>query len=123
MDAVGDFVKNDLARAVNRLNSTQRFNVVWFSDGDPDAFDRGMVRADEAGKQRFYRYLGEVKFHGSTDPRAAVFRAMELRPDVVWVLTDGNFEPAFTEAILHRNAHKIRFHVREFVIAGGQGHT
>jgi hypothetical protein len=123
MDQVGDFLKNELAKAVNKLNSTQKFNVIWFSDGDPYALSATLVQATEDNKQRLFRHLQDVKFSGSTDPRAAIFKGLELKPELVYILTDGNFEPDFVQAITARNTQKIRINAIGFVFPGGEGHS
>jgi hypothetical protein len=123
MDNVGDFLKVELARAVNRLNSTQTFNVVWFSDGDPYALAAVMVSATEDNKHRLFRHLQDVKFSGSTDPRAALFKALELKPEMIYILTDGEFEPEFVDAVTARNAARVRINAVGFVLEGGSGHA
>ena len=40
-----------------------------------------------------------MKFSGSTDPRAAIYKALELKPEVVYVLTDGEFDGDMVDAI------------------------
>jgi hypothetical protein len=123
MDAVGDFLKNEIAKAVNRLNSTRTFNVVWFSDDEPEAFRETLVRATEDNKQRLYRHLGEMTFRGSTDPRAAIVKAFQLKPEVIVILTDGNFEPDFVAALNARNTARIRIHAVRFTVPGPDGHS
>jgi hypothetical protein len=122
MDPVGDFLKVELSRAVNQLQSTQRFNVIWFSEGDPYVLANNLVAATEENKARLFRHLTDVKLQGSTDPRSALFRALDLKPDLIYVLTDGNFEPEFVEQVTRRNAGKTRINCVGFVI-GGEGHT
>jgi len=123
MDSIGDFLKIELSKAVNKLNSTQRFNVIWFSDGDPYALsDRGLVPATEDNKQNLFKHLLNVNFKGSTDPRGALFKAIDMKPELVYVLTDGNFEADFVSEITKRNAGKVRINAIGFLFEGGEGH-
>jgi hypothetical protein len=123
MDVVGDFLKMELAKAVNRLTASQRFNVVWFGDGEPYSLALQPVAATEDNKTRLFRLSDGVRFSGSTDPWAAVFKAIQQRPDLVYVLTDGNFEPGFVEAVTKANTARVRINVVGFVLGQGEGHT
>lgn len=123
MDTLSDFLKHELAKAVNRLNSTQKFNVIWFSDGEPHMLAVNLVQATEDNKTRLFKHLQDVKMSGSTDPRQAIFKALQMRPELIYVLTDGNFEPEFVQAVTKANTAKIRINAIGFVLPGGEGHT
>jgi hypothetical protein len=121
MDPVGDFLKTELAKAVNRLLPDDAFNVIWFSEGDPYVLATNLVHATEENKGRLFKFLQDVKLQGSSDPRSAMFKALDLRPDEIHFLTDGNFEPEFVEQITKRNAGKIRINALGFVLPGNEG--
>jgi hypothetical protein len=122
MDPVGDFMKTELSKAVNKLVSTQKFNVIWFSEGDPYVLATNLVAATEENKSRLFKFLQDVKLQGSTDPRSALFKALDLKPELIYILTDGNFEPEFVEQVTKKNVGKIRINAIGFVLPGGEGH-
>jgi hypothetical protein len=50
-----------------------------------------MEHAYAQNQQRFLNWLASVPASGLTDPRPALTMALSLRPDVVYLLTDGTF--------------------------------
>jgi hypothetical protein len=120
--AIADFIRNELAKAVNKLNSTIKFNIIWFAGGEPDAFVPTMLQATEDNKQRFFRHLQGVHFSGSADPAPAILKALALRPDQVYVLSSVDIAADSVPVIAARNTHKARIDVAGFVFPGGKGH-
>jgi hypothetical protein len=56
----------------------------------PDGLPR---RADREGKETLARWLRTVDAGGETNPLPAMKHALGLRPDAVYLLSDGEFEP------------------------------
>jgi len=118
-----DFVKNELAKAVNKLNSTQRVNVFYFSDGPIESLDEGLVPATEDNKQKVFRKLGELEFRGKTEPLEAMKRALALDTELMYLFTDGGFDEALVDEILRVNnarAKPARINVLFFPVHGDE---
>jgi hypothetical protein len=89
-----DNVKWELARTIDALTRGQRFQVLFFSSGAPlELPGRRLIDATDDNKQRAREFLDAVLPSSGTDPLAAIRRAFALRPDVIYLLTDGEFEP------------------------------
>jgi hypothetical protein len=89
------FVRQELRRSISELRRSQKFHVIFFSSGDPlENPPRRLVSAITAQKEQFFSFLMNVTPGGSTDPEPAMGKALSLEPDVVYFLTDGEFNPS-----------------------------
>lgn len=86
-------VKAELRRSVGALRRSQKFHVIFFNEGDPlENPSRKLVSAIEAQKREFFEFLDQIDATGSTHPEQSMRRALALEPDVVYFLTDGEFD-------------------------------
>ncbi|MEQ9411093.1 MAG: hypothetical protein RIK87_25500 [Fuerstiella sp.] len=91
-------VLNELARSVSSLNESQKFFVIFFSDRSfpmmwPTA-ERELVSATSTNRNRILQWAFSVRPAGGTEPQQALRQALELKPDVLYFLTDGSIPPA-----------------------------
>jgi hypothetical protein len=99
MNCIYDFLNSELANAINKLNSAHMVNVIWFSDGDPIRFQRKMVPAGEDNKTRLMRTSAEIQPCKATRPHMALEWALDFQPDLVVLLSDGEFEPGVVDEL------------------------
>lgn len=90
-----NFVQQELKRSISALRRSQKFHVIFFSTGAPvENPPRRPVSAITAHKQEFFRFLQTVFPGGGTEPGPALKRALDLEPDLVYLLSDGvDFDP------------------------------
>jgi hypothetical protein len=84
-------MKLELARSILGLSEEQRFFIIFFNEHPIPMPASGMEPADGQSQQRFLNWVASVQAAGLTDPRPALSMALNLRPDVVYLLTDGTF--------------------------------
>jgi hypothetical protein len=90
-----DALKSALVRSIAGLKPTVQFHVIFYSSGPPVEMPPGnLVPATVTNKQKAGEFIKGVVAMGETDPSKAFERALECRPDVIFFLTDGEFEPA-----------------------------
>jgi hypothetical protein len=109
--------KQELRRSVLSLREPQRFAVICYNDQAwplPGELPRP---ADLASKDQLRRWLRLIEPDGETDPRGAMALALGLRPDAVFLLSDGEFPPGTVAAIAQKNPRKIPIHCID--LAGG----
>ncbi len=87
---------NELNKAIQALKPDQNFYVFLFSSGTHPMPRMGakrneLVPATDENKQKFEKWLRRQFPSGSTKPLASIRRAMNMNPDSMFVLTDGNF--------------------------------
>jgi hypothetical protein len=89
-------VKAELKKSINTLvadkRGVQSFNVIFFSDGQPQVLFRdGLGVATAANKKLAFEFIDDAVASGGTTPLPAIKAAFASnpRPDLVWVMTDG----------------------------------
>lgn len=88
-------VKNELRRSIKALRQSQKFHVVFFASGAPLENPPGRcVSAISANKEEFFTFLDRITAGGGTYPEQAMYRALQLQPELIYMLTDGQFDAA-----------------------------
>ncbi|MGE0607386.1 MAG: carboxypeptidase regulatory-like domain-containing protein [Pirellulales bacterium] len=87
--------KEELLRSVRSLSPPQKFYVLFFSDAMRSMFDpnppNDLVPADTLNITRLERYLESMELARGTNAHAAMEKAFALKPDVIYILSDGGF--------------------------------
>jgi hypothetical protein len=110
-DASGSMVgvfgqlKTELKRSIGELrvdgDVNQRFNVIFFADGDARTlFPAGPQLATVDAKRRAADFIDNQVSVGGTDPMPAIKLALAERPQVLYVLTDGFDQIADMDAVV-----------------------
>jgi hypothetical protein len=109
--------KQELRRSILALQLPQQFKVIFYNDQAlpmPGDLPRS---ADLTSKNQLNQWLRLIEPDGATDPRPAMAQALALRPDAIFLLSDGEFPDGSVEAIAKQNARKIPIHCID--LAGG----
>lgn len=110
--------KRELRRSINRLQMPQKFKVIFYND-EPIPMPGDLPRsADQNSKDQLAAWLRLIEPDGETDPRAAIGLALALRPDAVFLLSDGEFPDGTVEAIAKKNTRKVPIHCVD--LSGGE---
>lgn len=100
------YVKGELKRSVGRLKPEQEFYITFYSSGPAAEMPGGKpLPATAMNKQQVAEFIDGIKPRGQTDPTDALKHTLAMRPDVIYLLTDGEFEddvPAFIRRYNHR---------------------
>jgi hypothetical protein len=108
----------ELRRSVGALQSPQRFEVVFYNEETTSMPGGPIPRpADRENKEKLATWLRTVEPDGGTSPRRAVVQALALRPDAVFLLSDGDFPEGVADEIARANGRKIPVHCID--LAGG----
>jgi hypothetical protein len=86
-------VREQLQRAIDRLQPNQSFSVVLYHDGEAISLDAGkLAAATPAAKRKAYDWLAGVSIRGQTNPLPAIQKAFAQQPELVYFLSDGEFD-------------------------------
>lgn len=120
-----DRAKAELVRSINRLGEDQKFYVFFFNDRTFPLFDpkpaKGMLSANKNNKQRASAWIRNRKPDSTTNPTLALREALEMRPDVIFLLTDGELNDGVNDISLevrqmlrNQNKSKVVIHTIAF---------
>ncbi len=99
------FVKLEIARSIRRLRTEHQFDVIFFGQGLPAELpEERLVDATEANKQGALEFVDSVHPRGNTEPEAAIRRAFALRPEVIYLLSDGDLPASVVDVFAELNA-------------------
>lgn len=113
--------KEEVRRSVLRLQEPQRFKVIFYND-QPVAMPGDLPKsADLNSKNQLLAWLRLIEPDGETDPKGAMGLALALRPDAVFLLSDGEYPDGTVEAIAKKNPRKVPIHCVD--LSGGLAGT
>lgn len=126
--------RTELLNSIDQLKPDQRFYVVFFDEepdymrlSDPNVNEAASVMATADNKQRLQKWASTVEMNKGKAPYEVLPFALSLRPDVIFLLSDGEFPTAIEEILREQNrdenlfgesgpisiVHTIRYHGRE----------
>ena len=117
-----DFVKYELKRCLGTLCSQDKFDVLFMSSGPPvEMPPHFFVAPTEDNKRMAYEFIDSVVPTGETSPEDSLRRAFELKPDAIFLLTDGVFDRSTVDFVKHLEAgHKCPVHAFCFLYKTGE---
>ena len=108
----------ELRRSVFALREPQRFEVIFYNRESIPMPGGPIPRsADQHAKNQLRSFLNLIDPDGGTDPRPAMKQALSLRPDAVFLVSDGAFPNGTVEELTRLNKHKVPIHCVD--LAGG----
>jgi hypothetical protein len=84
-------LKLELSRAIMKLRPWQEFSVIFFQDEQPTLLSPSLVRAIPENKAAALAFLDGVATNGRTDPIPGIRKAFAQHPQIMFLLTDGDF--------------------------------
>ena len=113
-------LRRELGNTIQGLRPIQSFNIVFFQEQGYSLFDRnGLVTANSENKLKAANYLeGRITPRGETNPIPGIDIAFRQKPELIYLLTDGDFPDngAVLQAIRSLNKdHKVRVNTIAFV--------
>jgi len=116
-----DFVKYELKRSIGELSDEQEFHVIFYSSGPPvEMPTRRLVPANERNKQLAFEFIDGIVPQGETDPSKAIERAFACQPELIYLLTDGEFDRQIIDLCKRLNSGgKVTIHTIGFLYQSG----
>jgi hypothetical protein len=99
-----DYVKAELRRSIDDLDENTQFHVIFYSSGAPvEMPSRRLVAATDRNKEMAYEFIDNIVASGETDPSKAIERAFAVGADLVYLLTDGEFDKQIVPLVKRLN--------------------
>lgn len=124
---------SELNRSITALQTTQQFYVILFSDyavplfnenslgRSPGSSPLAAIPATLTNKNRAHAWLKSMTADGETYPAEALKMALEIRPDVIYFLTDGEIPADVPATIGVFNRRRVVIHTIGFENTAGEG--
>ena len=102
--------QHELQMAISRLGPTCQFYVIFFDGGahlmfDETAASMNMLPASPENVARFTQWMANVETGFNTSPLQAVKCALSIHPDVIYLLSDGEFRDQTARYLKKNNRH------------------
>jgi von Willebrand factor type A domain len=88
LGAIGAAAK-ELAAQLTSLTADQKVQVVAYNQSSVYCTGRELIPATDENKQKLVKYIGELADFGQTEHERGLLAALRLKPDVIFLLTDG----------------------------------
>lgn len=84
-------LQRELMQAIGSLERDQMFNVIWFNEGTATLMFTKMMPATLENKRKVFDAIGTIVPSGQTEPLDAIVKGLDYEPDVLFLLSDGDF--------------------------------
>ncbi len=111
-------LKVELNKALQHLKPVQGFSVIFFRELKPDSFSNVLMAATPETKARAGRFVEDETTFGKTDPIPGIELAFKQQPEVIFLLTDGDFpdnDAVQVKIRLLNKDHRVRINTIAFV--------
>ena len=80
----------ELLAALEKLESNHSFQIVAYNQAPTYLRERKLIAVDDDSRRAGRDFLANLAAFGATDHERAIISAMQLKPDVLYLLTDGD---------------------------------
>jgi hypothetical protein len=122
-----DFVKAELKRSIGELSVGCRFHVIFFSAGKPMEMPaRRLVPASRSNKDSAFKFINSIVAGNpyattATDPTLGLERAFAMKPQLIYFLTDGEFDKTVLDMISRWNrGRQVAINTISFIYRSGE---
>lgn len=104
----------ELEKSIRRLAPAQKFFIIFYSDTAyplfyPDSAEE-MVEATGENKRKVEAWLKTIEMCNFTNGREAIAKALEMEPDLIYILGDGAFTDGSDDALADTKLPGITIH-------------
>lgn len=107
-------VKLELVRTISSMSENERFFIIFFGDQAYPMPANRMMEAEAPARRRFLSWMQGCQAVGRTFPQQALLLALQLEPDQVYFLTDGEFDYNVVPTVTAANSEGVPIHTIGF---------
>jgi hypothetical protein len=93
----------ELIRSLEQLSPDQRYFVIFYSEAAYPMDAEQPLTATEEHIAQTSEWINDVEPTGGTNPLPALLIALALKPDAIYFLSDGKFDPQVIQQLRGRN--------------------
>ena len=96
-----DSLRVEIRKSVDNLKPVQSFNLIFFQEqGFQTAEKMSLMPANPESKRKSYDFLDKMYVKGETNPIPALDLAFKQGPELIYLLTDGDFNGPGNDAVV-----------------------
>lgn len=103
-------VKVELWRTIYQMVPEQKYFVIFFNTRALPMPAEGLMPGGAQNQTRFLEWTARHRADGQTDPQQALLLALQMRPDVIYFLTDGEFNYKVVREVSAANFGSVKIH-------------
>lgn len=108
-------LKVELIQSIWKMPPEQQFYVIFFNNETYAMPATTMQPATLAAKEKYLAWVATMDANGApTDPRQAIGLALKFQPDVIYFLTDGEFDKIVNRKLLRIKQQRTTIHTFAF---------
>ncbi len=108
-------LKVELINSIWNMPSEQQFYVIFFNNELYAMPATTLQPASAAAKQKYLSWVATMDANGApTDPRKAMDLALQFQPDIIYFLTDGEFDKIVNRKLLRIKQKRTTIHTFAF---------
>ncbi len=114
----------ELLQSIEQLNDDQEYFIIFYNHLSYPMDEPGLVPANEKQFEKTREWVSFVRPQGGTVPQPALLAALKMKPDAIFFLSDGLFDPGTGRDVRIRNrgkARRIPIHTIAFVNREAEG--
>lgn len=113
--------KGELTRSIMSLDDRVEFFVFFYNTDPTPMPGSDLVKASSRNVTEALNWIENVSAAGGTDPLSTMKLALSLRPDAIWLLSDGQFDAQSAETIARDNpGGRVTIHTIAFFNRAGE---
>jgi hypothetical protein len=98
-----DRARYELLQSIEQLGSDSHYFVIFYNDNAYPMDADKPIQATQKAVAETVRWVNSVDAIGGTNPLPALIYALSLRPDAIYFLSDGQFDPMTIQEMRYRN--------------------
>lgn len=111
--------REELGGAVEQMDADVKFSIILFDDSTESYRDGKWIRATGTNVEKTVEWIRSVSSGGGTRVLPAMKQALQMRPEVVYLLTDAKFDHDAPGDVIRRENRRVDARIHTIEIGGG----
>lgn len=102
----------ELLKSIDQLGSEQKFYVIFYNERAYPMDADAPLKGSQENVTTATEWINQVQPTGGTNPLPALLLAISMRPDAIYFLSDGQFDPGTIQVLRTQNRQNLRKDIR-----------
>lgn len=102
----------ELLKSIEQLGSEQKYYVIFYNERAYPMDADAPIKGSQENVTKTTGWVNQVQPTGGTNPLPALLLALSLKPDAIYFLSDGQFDPGTIQVLRTENRQNFRKDIR-----------